>query len=416
MALTLPSLLNRKTANLCLRALTLAMRFLLVVILAKFLSVAEVGFYGLFAAAIFYGVLFFGLDMYVFTTREIAKTGKETAGSQLKDQAIIVVFAYLALAPLTLALLPRLGLPSSLIYWFVPILIFEHLNQEIFRLLTVLQEQLTASLLLFIRQGSWVLILIALFWSQAEARSLEAVLMLWLGASVLAALGGIWKLSRLGLGGWTARVDWGWIRRGLKIAGLFLIATLALRAIQTFDRFFLEGLMGIEVVGAYVLFVSLAAAMTAFMDAAVFAFKYPRLLTLVDAPSQQEFQSEVRQMAMQAALGIAVFIALSVLCLPVLLNWIDKPAYRDFTELFYWALAASGVFTLSMVPHYVLYAKGRDTTILFSQLAAMLIFFAASALIASHSPLYAVPIGVMLAMSTLLVCKTAACGRFFLRN
>jgi O-antigen/teichoic acid export membrane protein len=416
MALTLPSLLNRKTANLCLRALTLAMRFLLVVILAKFLSVAEVGFYGLFAAAIFYGVLFFGLDMYVFTTREIAKTGKETAGGQLKDQAIIVVFAYLALAPLTLALLPRLGLPSSLIYWFVPILIFEHLNQEIFRLLTVLQEQLTASLLLFIRQGSWVLILIALFWSQAEARSLEAVLMLWLGASVLAALGGIWKLSRLGLGGWTARVDWGWIRRGLKIAGLFLIATLALRAIQTFDRFFLEGLMGIEVVGAYVLFVSLAAAMTAFIDAAVFAFKYPRLLTLVDAPSQQEFQSEVRQMAMQAALGIAVFIALSVLCLPVLLNWIDKAAYRDFTELFYWALAASAVFTLSMVPHYVLYAKGRDTAILFSQLAAMLIFFAASALIASHSPLYAVPIGVALAMSTLLVCKTAACGRFFLRN
>jgi hypothetical protein len=69
-----------------------------------------------------------------------------------------------------------------------------------------------------------------------------------------------------------------------------------------------------------------------------------------------------------------------------------------------------------MVPHYVLYAKGRDTAILFSQLAAMLIFFAASALIASHSPLYAVPIGVALAMSTLLVCKTAACGRFFLRN
>lgn len=402
--------------NVALRTGTLATRFALVFILAKYLDAAALGYYGLFTAAIGYALLCFGLDLYVYTTREITRVERAKQGRLLKSQAALVGILYLLLAPATLLILPWAGLPPGLIWWFLPILVLEHLNQEIFRLLVILSRQITASVLLFIRQGSWAIAVAALMAASEDARNLHFVMSLWAGAGALAALAGLWTLHAMRLGGWREAVDWAWIKKGLAVSSAFLVATLSLRTIQTVDRFWLQDLAGIEMVGAYVLFFGVSSALNVFLDAAIFSFRYPELIALANEKKFGELHRKTRLMALHTLGACLLFALASSLALPPLLGWIGREIYIAQIGLYYWVLAARIVYSLAMVPHYALYAMGRDRPIIASHVAGSMVFIVATLALTQLSRPYAVPIGVLVAMFVVLLWKSAAYLKILLRG
>lgn len=393
--------------NVGLRTLTLATRFALFFILAKYLDAAALGYYGLFTAAVGYALLCFGLDLYVYTTRELVRVERAKQGRLLKNQAALVGIIYLLLAPATLLILPWAGLPPGLIWWFLPILILEHLNQEIFRLLVMLSRQLTASVLLFIRQGSWAIAVATLMAVSEDARNLQFVISVWAVAGALAALAGLWTLHTMRLGGWREVVDWAWIRKGIAVSSAFLIATVSLRAIQTVDRFWLQDLAGIEVVGAYVLFLGASGALNAFLDAAIFSFRYPQLVVL-GSENFDEMHRKTRTMALHTLAACVLFALVSALAFPTLLRWIGRELYIAQIDLYYWVLAARIVDSLAMVPHYALYALGRDRSIIASHIAALPAFLVTTLALTQVSGPYAVPIGVLVAMLVVFLWKSTA--------
>lgn len=280
--------------NIGLRGATLGTRFLFVFILAKYLEPASIGYYGIFTVTVGYAMYFVGLDFYTYVSREIVKTPANQRGQLLKAQLALSGWLYLAFVPVGVWLLMQSGWPSYLLYWFVPILMLEHFNQEVSRLLTALSEQLTSSVILFIRQGSWAIAIIALMYLDSSTRNLNVVMALWAVAGITAACTGIWKLKQLKTEGWQLPINWAWIKKGIGVSAAFLIATLALRGVQTFDRYWLEALGGIEMVGAYVLLIGIAGTMLTFLDAAVFAFAYPNLIRLHHENKPQEAQKQVK--------------------------------------------------------------------------------------------------------------------------
>lgn len=394
--------------NVVMRAGTLGTRFVLVFILAKFLDAAELGTYGLFSAAIGYSLLGFGLDLYVYTTREIVRVDRATQGHMLKSQAALVGLIYIVLSPALLWLLPQAGLPRALVWWFLPILVLEHLNHEIFRLLIIFSKQITASALLFVRQGSWAIAVAAVMAFSEEARNLNFVMAAWATAGMLASLVGLWALRKMRLGGGRKSVDWSWIRKGIRVSGVFLIATLSVRAIQTIDRFWLQDLASIQVVGAYVLFFGVASALSVFLDAAVFSFRYPELIVLGSEQKFDELHRKVCQMAAQAIGASALFVVSSALIIPVLLGWIGREIYVAQIDLYYWVLAAAIAYSLAMVPHYALYAMRRDRPIIVSHVVGLVVFIIATLALTHVSRPYAVPMGVLLGMLVVLIWKSLA--------
>jgi len=392
--------------NLALRTGTLATRFALIFVLAKYLDAASLGQYGLFTAAIGFALLCFGLDLYIYTAREISRLEQAQRGRLLKNQAALVGILYLTMSPLTLLILPWAGLPKDLVWWFLPILFLEHVNQEIYRLLIVLSKQITASLLLFIRQGSWAIGVSGLMMVNESARNLHLLLMLWACAGILAAAAGLSAVRTMRLGGWREPVEWAWIKKGISISSAFLIATLSVRAIQTVDRYWLQDLAGLEAVGVYVLFVGVSSALAIFLDAAIFSFRYPELVALGNQNKIGELHRSTRRLALHT-LGICFLFALvSLIVLPLLLRWIDRELYVTQIALFYWILAAQIAYSLSMVPHYALYALSRDRPLIVSHLISLPVFLVTSLFLIKISPLYAVPVGVFFAMLTILLWKS----------
>lgn len=375
-------LINNSTRliNILLRGLTLATRFLFIFFLAKYLDPAQVGYYGLFTVTVGYAMYFVGLDFYTYVSREIVKTPPEQRGQLLKGQMALSGLLYLVFIPIGLWLIWKSGWPLYLVWWFLPILLLEHFNQEISRLLIALSQQLTSSVILFIRQGSWAIAIIALMYLKPDARNLNTIMYLWASAGVVSACIGIWKVKQLKTQGWKLPINWAWIKRGITVSVAFLLATLAVRGVQTFDRYWLEAIGSIEIVGAYVLLIGIASTLLTFLDAAVFAFAYPSLIQLNHKNNRLEAKKQVLVLLVQTIVLSGLFAAVSMAVLPYLLDWINNPIYKDSAHWYPWLLLAMIINAISMVPHYALYARGVDKPIIYSHIAGLLGFVIVSLL------------------------------------
>ena len=397
-----------RALNVLLRAVTLASRFLLIFFLARFLEPAQLGLYGLLAATIGYSLYLLGFDFYTFTTREIIKRERNEWGGLLKDQAALSLVLYAVFIPLLSLIFIQELLPWRFAGWFFALLVLEHLNQELSRLLVALSQQIQASLVLFLRQGTWAIAVAALMAVVPETRSLDYVFGAWTISGLIAVSVGFYRLSQLQLGGWQKHIDWRWIAAGLKVSIPFLIATLAIRGVFTLDRYWLQSLGGLEVVGAYVLFMGISGALMSFLDAGVFAFSYPGLIGAYQNKQPTLFSRSVRTLLVQTLIFSVGFAAVSLWLLSPLLSWLGNSLYLAQQNLYPWVLLAMVLYALGMVPHYALYAQGHDRPIIHSHIASLVLFTIATWLFSQRWPLLAVPLGLCTAFFLILVWKTWA--------
>ncbi|NMM06004.1 hypothetical protein [Polaromonas sp.] len=404
---------NRVRAlNVALHGATLASRFLLIFFLARFLEPAQLGLYGLLTATIGYSLYLLGFDFYTFTTREVLKRERSEWGGLLKDQGALSLLLYAVFIPLLTLIFFKGLLPWSLAGWFFVLLVLEHLNQELGRLLIAISEQLLASVILFIRQGTWAIAVTALMAIEPTTRSLDYVLGAWMVAGLVAVLAGAYRLTQLRIAGWHKKIDWRWIVAGLKVSIPFLIATLALRGVFTLDRYWLQSLGGLEVVGAYVLFMGIAGTLMAFLDAGVFAFSYPGLISAYQKNQPAAFYKGVRTLLIHTVMLSVAFSVVSLLLLSPLLSWLGNPLYSAKQYLYPWVLIAMVLYALGMVPHFALYAQRLDRPIIHSHLASLFVFVIATGLFSQRWPMVAVPLGLCAAFTIILIWKAWAFFRF----
>lgn len=394
--------------NMALRGLTLASKFLLIFFLARFLEPAELGLYGLVVATIGYALYLLGLDFYTFSTREILKHERGEWGGLLKSQGALTAWLYLLFVPLLLLLFALGILPWHLAGWFMALLVLEHLNQELMRLLVAVSEPLLAGLTLFLRSGCWALVLVPLMAIDEALRSLDAVLLAWTFGGLAALLLAVWRLATLRIGGWRRPVDWAWVRLGIRVALPLLLATLALRAMFILDRYWLEALAGLEVLGAYVLFAGLANAMVSFLDAGVFAFSYPRMIAAYQQQLTAVYRQEFRALLLQTGIVAISFCLVALLAIEPLLVWLGRAVYLEQQGIFPWILLATLLHCFGMVPHYALYAQSRDRYIIHSHIAGLVVFIPSTWIFSLHRPGIAIPLGLCSAFFLILLWKSFA--------
>lgn len=398
-----------RLSNIVLRGVTLASKFLLVFFLARLLSTSELGLYGLLTATIAYALYLVGLDFYIYTTREITKCGKRQFGRLLKSQMAMTALLYSLFLPALLLIFFTRLLPWSLAIWFFALLILEHINQELGRLLVALSQQHAASLNLFLRGGGWPLAAILLMSLYPSLRNLATVLLLWIIGDLLAVAFSAIKLRQLKIQGWHETVDWGWILKGIKIAVPFLVATLAIRGVFTFDRYLIKGLSSLDIVGAYVLFMGLSSALISFLDAGVFSFLYPELIKSYNDGDSARFRTLARNLLIQTLLFAGTLAVLATILIGPALSLIGKSIYYENLNLFYWSLASILLYSLSMIPHYWLYAQGKDRTIILSHLLGCAVFLLSTWLLTPTLSYMAIPISLCTAFMVILIFKTLTC-------
>lgn len=396
-----------------LRMSSLALRSVLVFLLARYLPPSDIGLYGLLVVTVAYAMYPLGLDFYTYSTREMLRSDRGRWHTYLRSHTALTVALYAVLAPVMALAFATDLLPWSVAPWFFLLVMFEHLGAELDRVLVAAGNQLGASVCLFIRQAVMPLIVIPLIAVADPLRSLDLVLGAWVVLDAVAAFAGWLIVRRLLAGSSRGFVDWKWIWTGIRVCVPFLIGTLCLRALFTVDRQIVKVDAGLEVLGAYTLFMAFGAAMTNLIGVGIHQFTYPHLVAAAHRQDWAVYVKTIRSMAVQTV-AVAGCVALVVtVCLPFALHVVRGAVYDQYAWTVPWILATTALYNCSLVSHYALYALDADRVILAITVGALGCFVAVVSLLGTSAPVQTVLAAIATASAVLLVGKTVAARRHY---
>lgn len=365
----------KRLQNVFLRGLSMGSRFLLIFTLAKLLEPVDLGLFGLMLATVSFSALAIGADYYTYSHRELLSRPSNQWGDVIQHQIWAQLLIYSVLLPAQF-LVFALGLIDwSYVGWFFALLIIEHLGQEINRILIVLNKQLVASWVMFLRLGSWVIIILPVMYFFDEARNLTVLYTAWFIGGGIGVIVGALMVTRT-VPSWNdIEIDYKWMLRGLKVGGIFFVATLCHKGLVTFDRYVIEGISSTELLGVYVFYVGLVFGLFALLEPAVFSFLYPKILQHYQKGNKSEFLKSYKELTLSTVFLGLVFSLFLWFFVPYIIDWIDKPIYEAYLESFYILIAVGFVYGLCHIPHYALYAMKGDKWIIGAHISSLLVFF-----------------------------------------
>ena len=207
-------LFSNQVINIFLRGTTVLLKFILSVLVIKKLSIEEFGVFGLFQSTIIISTFILGFDFYNFTSREILKENAKSVSYYFINQLAFHLVVYILIVPLTFFVFISGIIHANYLWLFVLILISEHLSQELYRLLIILNKSVAATTLLFLRSGLWVLFLY-FFWTQNILTvNINSILFLWLLGAISSVLLGF-KFANLNT---INKINFKWIIYGVKVS------------------------------------------------------------------------------------------------------------------------------------------------------------------------------------------------------
>ena len=326
-------------------------------------------------ATVSFSVLVIGADYYTYSHRELLARPPEQWSFVIQHQIKAQMILYCLLLPAQLFIFLFGFLDWQYAAWFFVLLIAEHISQEINRLLVVMNKQLIASWVLFIRLGSWVFLIVPVMYFFPEMRKLPVLYMAWLFGSLVAILFGVLAVSRA-LPTWQKNItDLRWLKKGFKVGGAFLLATLCYKGLLTFDRYAVEAISSTEVLGVYIFYIGLVVGAFAFLDPAVFSFVYPKMLKSYQMQDKEKYQKAYKEL-MISTVSISSILSIVIwIVAPYIINWIDKPIYIEYLDNFKILIAVGFVFALGHIPHYALYAMKGDKWIVLAHTSSLMVFF-----------------------------------------
>jgi len=351
-----------------LRGITVVGRLLIILFIGKYLSVQDLGIYSLFFTTIVLATLLIGFDFYTFRTREILSQNCTNKMEMIRDQFIFHFIGYLIILPVLMVIFWFDILSNNLIHMFYLILIMEHVSQEFFRLFTALSKPIWANIIFFIRTSAWVYILIPLVLLNFLDFNLLFVFDFWLMGSTFSVIISLAILWRMDLGSFLTPIQWGWIKKGLKVSIPFFISTIAYKTIEFSNRYFIDFLLTKDDVGVFSFFASFANTVHIFVFTGVIMLIYPKMIQAYET-------NKLEYGRLEKILKLYTFLFSICICLlvffitPYILKVMDKNIFSEQLPVLWILLLSMFIFNMSLIPHYCLYIKKYDRHIMFITLS-----------------------------------------------
>lgn len=359
-------------ATLILRVLTLASRFLLSLLLARMLSPAEMGEYGLLTAALAFALLAVGLEFYSYTYREMVPASPERRTRIIADQATLGGMALFAVGLLIVGAVATGDFPARLVPWFLIILITEHASLEATRILIITSRPVRAYVGVFLRGGVWVYVIAAVMFAAPSTRTLETVLVWWalggmaaIGFSAIALSDLPWR----GLRGY--RPDWHRIRCGLQTARPFMLTAGSALVISYVDRFVIDQFVGREALGIYTFYSTILIGLWSLGGSLSHQF-LPKVIEGY-AKGGRAYRAALRPFFWTMLVLASGTTLLCGLAIGPMLAMLGLSAYASSITVFYAMLPGIFLRMMSDVPSYAIYAAHSDRALLFCNLGSALV-------------------------------------------
>jgi O-antigen/teichoic acid export membrane protein len=398
-------------AGAALRVVSVGGKLLLILYLARFLRLEDLGVYGLTTTTVLLAVYVIGFDFYTFCARELLAVAPSARGRLLRDQLVCHGLGYVILAPALLVFFATGFLPWSVLGYFYWILVGTHLCQEIHRVLITLARPIAAYAISAVAHGIWPFPVVVLGTVYPELRTLDLVFLAWaLSASGGVALGAFWLAQIEAIPRSPERIDWTWIRRGMTVSYKFFISSLLFRSIEFSNRYFLHYFWGDARVGVYTLYASVANTLHDLTATTVAAPAFAPLVASYQSGDRVVFSRQLHRLRQGLVRTSFILLPVFIAGLPILFAVIEKPLLYEQRTAYFVLLSGALLLNLSLHPHYRLYAGRMDNQIFVASAFAAAVNVAANVLLVPMFEVNGAAVAAASAMLALLVAKSVSVG------
>lgn len=349
----------KKVLSVMLRSLALLSKFLLVFTLAKTVPPDQLGIFGLYSGAILLCASLVSLDVYAHTARLILS-------SQEKKTVLGRHFGFLLLSVFILAPIFSIVLycispsfKSQLVILFLFHLPFEAFATDMGRLITPLKKPFQAVVTLFIRSSLWVFPALLLL-AYNDGAGVAPVFVFWFLGSFFSVFYGAFCIKKI-LGEWLLPViDFQWLLSALKLSLVFFVGTIAFRSILGLDRFVIENQLGLETLGVYTLYATVALGVLALVETGVSAWHYPGMVQAISRGDTQSAKSKFKGFLMANTVASIVLMSLVFVGFYFSALWFMPNIYFGSIDAFFVISIGVLFYVISMPFHYVIYSFRKD--------------------------------------------------------
>lgn len=353
--------------DIAIRSSTIIARGAFVFISAKYLDDRDFGLYIAIVANISLMQYVVAGDYSYIAHREFF-AGRINFEKILITQPVLLGFLFSLSCVILFYLLPK-EIDSSLIIIILMILFFESVASELQRHLVAISKFTISNLVLFFKSAGWMLPLMGIFALQDDLRSIWAILVAWSVGLLLSVAIGLYEINFVGA--IREKVNYLLLKKYIKTVPTILIGTLATRSMFSLDRVILEKTNGLEVVGAYGLYVGIASAFVAIIDAGVLMRAYPSLVKY-GRLNHDDYNKLSKKIQLQVAIATLIGIALYELTVNSVLRIVSKQSYLEYSHIGALLILAYGIYSLSFPLNCRLYSCEADKSITLINVIALL--------------------------------------------
>ncbi len=398
-------LVSYQIFNVILRGFTLASRLILIFVLARFLKPSEVGLFGVVSSGIGYGTLIVGAEFYNYSTRLIRKNHYFNNQKIVINHLTFLILSYLVVISFIMVLYVVYGFNTiSVFYMFL--IFFEVISQELSRFLMMFNKQLKGSIILFVRGGAWPLVLSILFIYFPQSRTIDSIFLFWMFSSFISAILALFFIiQEIGIPS-NYKLDSSWIQKGLRSIVPMIIVALTFQGFFTLDKFVFKFLHSSNALGAYVFFITITSSMLTLLDSGVTVFFLPKLLDASLKETLDSFDLIMKSYTRNVLFFSFILFACYQSFGFILVTHLDVSNYLQFFYLYKWILSAVVIFAISTVPHLGLFALGRDKLLMRIHFLSFLIWILMVYLLRFYLKELTVPITLCVTFFIMLLAKT----------
>ncbi|MGC2786547.1 MAG: oligosaccharide flippase family protein [Roseiarcus sp.] len=347
-----------------LRLASLVGKFGLSLYMTRYMSLDDVGIYGLIFSFSMIAVVFYGGRIDYDLTRQIVATNKVESYSLLRDQSIFLLINYIVSIPLILISQHIFHQPLPVVLFVFLICWLESYSNLLFVNTTFVGKPILANTAFFVRSGLWSIMVIVAGLGCPLARNLWFVLAAWAAGATLSIALNLWCLE---VTQWPSprsiAVDWARLRTALRRSFPIWIGSLGLVGGSYLDRFVVGAFLDMKAVGLTTFYTSFTTAIVTLVGTSIFSVAAPKL---VDAAAQlraTEYNQELRRARFHAtAFSVVLCVAISIV-IPYLATAMHKPEIAE-NVLALWLLMTATVVRMIAETAYVgLYSRHKDRAI-----------------------------------------------------
>lgn len=400
--------------TLLFRGGSILARFILSVVIIRWLNLKDFGTFNIFNANLALTSLIIGFEFYNYSIREIlAPENKYKQLSLIKDQAVLHLSIYI-LFFFVASILQAFGLKILYFKYFIALTILENFNQQLFLILITLNRPALSSVFFFVRNALWFFVLLAFYYLNIiTAINLNTIFNFWLYSQLLSVILSVTYLFYILKNQRLYKINKKYLISGLKVGLLYLGGSFLYKLLELEDRYLIDFILNKQMVGVFTFFSGIANLIPVLIYNAILVIESPTIIKTKPGKKAKKYYQVLTRKAL-------IWILLGSLSLIIIIFPISKYLKNDlithYSPIFFLIIISYSFLALQSISNSFLHSFKADKKIQLSIFYTLLINTSISIILIPIIGLYGSVISNLISFSFIYYYKSFLVRKYFIEQ